>query len=247
VRKQQAVTDLHLVRALLGLHAVSNPRILDASYGRGGIWRGLPYKPTRLDARELADVDVVGNWNALASLFPPASFDVVVWDPPHVTDAGSGIVGADDWADRYGTLSPGLKGASIAPLFAPFLEAARAVLQPATGIVLAKIADQVHDERRQWTFVDLVLAARVAGFTSCDYAVKPHSSPTDPKWKNAFHLRSPTFWLVLRNGPSCHGPGVGRLRICVVDGIAFKAKRRDAMTCSDRCRQRRRRAAVQAN
>ena len=76
--KQRPVTDLHLIRALLGLHAVPNPRILDASYGRGAIWRGLPYKPTRLDARALDDVDVVGNWNELASLFAPASFDVVV-------------------------------------------------------------------------------------------------------------------------------------------------------------------------
>jgi hypothetical protein len=105
--KQPAVTDLHLVRALLGLHAVPNPRILDASYGHGGIWRGLPYQPTRLDARALDDVDIVGDWNDLASLFAPASCDVVVWDPPHVSDAGNGIVGAGDWGDRYGTRGSG--------------------------------------------------------------------------------------------------------------------------------------------
>src|SRR5437870_1916896 len=102
---------------------------------------------------------------SLASLFPPASFDVVVWDPPHVSDAGSGIVGHGDWGDRYGTLTPGLKGRTITPLFVPFLEAARAVLQPSTGIVLAKIADQVHSGERQWQFIDLPLASRAAGFT----------------------------------------------------------------------------------
>jgi hypothetical protein len=134
-----------------------------------------------------------------------------------------------------------LKGKNIAPLFAPFLEAARAVLQPKTGIVLAKIADQVHNGCRQWQFIDLVLEARAAGFTSCDYAVKPHTSPTDPKWIREYHWRSPAFWVVLRNGAARHGPGVGRLCICVVDGVAFKAKRSDAVTCSDRCRQRRQR------
>lgn len=187
---------------------------------------------------------MVGNWNDLASFFPPASFDVVVLDPPHVSDAGNGIVGARDWGDRYGTLTPGFKGKNITPLFAPFLEAARAVLQPKTGIVLVKIGEQVHSGPRQWQFVDLVLAGRAAGFTACDFGVKPHRSPTDPKWATQFHLRSPTFWIVLRNGKSCHGPGRGRLRICVVDGIAFKAARSDAVTCSDRCRQARRRAVA---
>jgi hypothetical protein len=171
--KQRAVTDLHLVRALLGLHAVPNPRILDASYGRGGIWRGMPYKPTRLDARALADADIVGDWDELASLFAPASFDVVVWDPPHVSDGGSGIVGHGDWGDRYGTLTPGLKGRTIAPLFAPFLEAARAVLQPRTGVVLAKVADQVHCGDHQWQFIDLVLAGRAAGFTDASMPSSP--------------------------------------------------------------------------
>jgi hypothetical protein len=39
-----------------------------------------------------------------------------------------GIVGGRGWGDRYGTLTPGLQGDSIAYLYRPFLEAARAVL-----------------------------------------------------------------------------------------------------------------------
>ena len=106
VTRRAPTTDPHILRVLLGLHAVTNPRILDASYGHGAIWRGLPYRPTRLDVRTELDVDVVGSWCDLVSLFPPASFDVVVWDPPHFSDAGQGIVGAASWGDRYGESLP---------------------------------------------------------------------------------------------------------------------------------------------
>jgi hypothetical protein len=106
------------------------------------------------------DTDVVGSWCDLARLFPPASFDVVVFDPPHVNDAGAGIVGGASWATTYGTHADALRGASsIAPLFGPLLEAARAVLEPTTGVVLATIADQVHTGARQWQPFEFRLAA----------------------------------------------------------------------------------------
>ncbi len=94
-------------------------------------------------------------------MFPSSSVVAIVFDPPHVSDAGHGIVGAAEWADRYGTRSPGLRGDNIAHLFPPFLVAARAVLQPETGSMLAKIADQVHTGTKQLQHVDFVMAARV--------------------------------------------------------------------------------------
>jgi hypothetical protein len=86
----------------------------------------------------------VGDWNHLADLFGPDSFDVVVWDPTHITDAGRGLVGDGSWADRYGTRSPGLRAVSVCHLFAPFPEAARVVLEPRHGTLIVKPADQVH-------------------------------------------------------------------------------------------------------
>ena len=237
-------TDPPLLRLLLGLHAVPNPRILDASYGRGVMWRRLPYRPVRLDVRAELDVDLVGSWCDLARLFPPASFDVVVWDPPHLTDAGQGIAGAAEWADRYGTHTAGLRGASIAPLFGPFLRAARAVLEPAHGIVLVKVADQVHDGAQQWQHVELIVAARALGWTACDYAIKTRAGALDdPKWRHRRHVRKPwSFWIVLRPGSACSGPGEALVRVCQSCGQAFRARRADAQTCGARCRQRRRRA-----
>jgi hypothetical protein len=239
------LTDPFIVSTLLALHAVPNPRILDASYGRGVLWRGLPFRPVRMDRRAGLHVGVVGDWNDLGSLFAPASFDVVVFDPPHISDAGSGIVGDGGWGDRYGTRGAGLESANVAHLFTPFLEAARLVLEPGTGIVLAKIADQVHGSARQWQDVLLVNAALAAGYTACDRVVKAHGGlPDDPKWLTQYHMRSPTSWIVLRNGPSCVGPGRSRLHVCQVCSVHFRARRQDAVTCSGRCRQRRRRAPV---
>jgi hypothetical protein len=208
------------------------------------MWRGTPYQPIRLDARADLNVDVVGDWNELANLFPPASFDVVVWDPPHLTDAGRGIVGAAQWGDRYGTRSVGLRAVNISHLFTPFLRAASAVLVPKAGIVLAKIADQVHSGAQQLQFVDFVNAARAEGFTVCDYSVKVRDAGIeDPKWTHRFHVRKPwSFWVVVRAGCCCKGPGASLLRVCQMCNLPFRTTRKDALTCSPRCRQRRRRA-----
>lgn len=238
-------SDPRILDELLVLHAVEHPRILDASWAHGRIWRGSRYRPVRFDARVELQVDVVGDWNNLGEYFEAGSFDVVVWDPPHINDAGHGIVGAASWADTYGTRTAGLQGDNINHLFAPFLASAQTVLTPGCGLVIAKIADQVHSGARQWQPFDFVFSARAAGFTPCDLVVKARSSSlTDPKWARQYHARSATFWIVLRNGPSCTGPGVGLLRICEGCGRAFRSKRRDARTHNAACRQRLHRRAV---
>jgi hypothetical protein len=237
-------SDAPFLCQLLEVHAVAEPRILDATYGDGVMWRGLPYRPTRMDLRPDLDLDVVGDWSAMPSLFGMASFDVVVFDPPHVTDAGDGMGAGSDWHARYGLDSPLTHGAdNIAHLYGTFLHAARAVLVPKTGIVLAKIADQVHDRAQQWQHVDFVLAARAAGFTVCDYAIKLRQQlgPVDPRWQQRYHVPKPwSFWIVARAGSSCRGPGVARHRRCAMCGAELDG-RRDALTCSPRCQKRRQR------
>jgi hypothetical protein len=74
-----------------------------AESGDGALLRR--HQLTRLDIRPETAPDVVGDWNELAKLFAAHSFDVVVWDPPHITEAGHGLVGSADWADRYGTVA----------------------------------------------------------------------------------------------------------------------------------------------
>jgi hypothetical protein len=83
-------SDATILAELLALHAVGE-RGLDASWAHGRIWSPAllkRYRLTRLDIRPETQPDVIGDWNRLGELFAGGEFDVVVWDPPHITDAG---------------------------------------------------------------------------------------------------------------------------------------------------------------
>lgn len=239
-------SDADILAELLALHAVGD-RVLDASWGHGKIWSQAllqRYRPTRLDVRPETQPDVVGDWNHLGDLFSPAAFTTAVWDPPHICDAGDGLVGRRRWADRYGTHSRGLRADSVCGLFAPFLTSACEVLDPRRGTLIIKIADQVHGGVLQWQPFELRRIALDLGWLACDYQIRVRAQPIDPKWIRQRHTRrSATFWVVFHAGARCPSPGLDLLRVCAGarDGHLFKPRRRDQLTCSDRCRQRRHR------
>lgn len=238
--------DAPLLAQLLELHAVANPRIVDCTYGRGAIWGRLPARRRiiKVDINaDLPGLDVVADWLDLGQHFAPGSIDVLVWDPIHVADAGR----TSQLYDRYVAPAHAVKGATgVAGLFPGFLDVAAQVVKHRTGIVLVKLADQVHAQRQQWQAFTFVPEAQARGWTACDYTIVIRPTPTpDPKHKHAYHLRKAhSFWIVLRHGPSCRGPGK-RLQYeftCHVCGKTFLARRADATTCSPRCRKRRSRA-----
>jgi hypothetical protein len=197
--------DQDALTALLALHAPPDPRILDVTHNRGRMWKGLPYRPHRSDRdpelHEQGFTDTVADFRELP--FPQGSFDVVVFDPPHQSDGGDNALGGD-WGERYGTA-----GYECDPsdTFDAFLTEAARVLVPRSGMVLAKIADQVHTVYR-WQHIDLVVAARAAGFTPCDLILRVALSRgqlIDPRWKRIGHVRQVhTYWLALRNGSQCY-------------------------------------------
>lgn len=206
-------TDQEALRRLLAIHAVAQPRILDVTHNRGRMWAGLEFRPHRLDSNPALHAegftDTVADFRALP--FAPWSWDVIVFDPPHISEAGrTGLVGerrGDNWALHYGTLSDGFGGASISWCFPLFLNEAARVLAIG-GVILAKISDQVHRAAYQWQHIDFILAGREAGFTACDLIVKIAKSRAgliDPRWRNVWHVRKVhTFWIVLRNSKECH-------------------------------------------
>ena len=50
----RASSDSGILSQLIGLHYYHEPITLDATWGRGAIWRGCPYQPTtRFDARPM--------------------------------------------------------------------------------------------------------------------------------------------------------------------------------------------------
>jgi len=226
---------------LIGLHFAVPPRTLDATWGRGVMWRGCLYQPsTRFDVRPMPGVDVIGEWRDLPSLFRPGTFQLVVWDPPHQTDGGERAFTKGVWAASYGTAADDLRGhANITHLYDGFLQAARPILEPG-GLLLAKIADQVHGGVQQLQAVELVIAARTAGWTVCEMVPKMrHVTPNDPRWRRQLHVRKAwSYWIGAHPGPRCTAMGVRLFRSCDACGREFRARRRDAKTCSGRCRSR---------
>jgi len=99
---------------------------------------------------------------------------------------------------------------------------------------------------------ELVAEAQRRGWTAGDYTIVQNTSGArrDPKHKAKYHVRNQwAFWLVLRHGPACHGPG-RRLKhelTCVVCVKPFWAKRSDAKTHDGTCRQALRRYRAKEN
>jgi hypothetical protein len=197
-------SDQDCLRDLIELHAPSEPAILDVTYGAGRMWRGLPWQPVeRVDSRPLPNLTWVGDFRHLPVEWNER-FDLVVFDPPHMTDAGRN----SRYAERFGASVESVQGhADIGHLYRPFLREARRVLRPG-GIILAKIADQVHRGVMRWQMVDFILATReTAGLTPCDRQIKDEpraSTLRGHNWQIQRHTRrAEVFWVVVRKG-ACH-------------------------------------------
>jgi SAM-dependent methyltransferase len=195
--------DGELLERLLGFYPRRRPRrILDATLNGGRFWRGSsrPVIGIDIDARHRPAI-VADNTKMP---FPDGSFDVVVYDPPHVPNQGKDRT--KDFNIRFGLGRRSLKenGYSFAHMYPPFLAEAFRVLRR-EGLLLAKITDYVHDHEYKWAHVDFMQAAREVGFQPCDCIVKVRKGPIiDPKWKVAHHTRRQhCFWLILRKSDRC--------------------------------------------
>lgn len=239
--------DAPILAELLELHAVAQPRIIDCTFGKGAIWGRLPIRASvvKVDIQPLPGLDLVADWRDLPSHYARGSFDVFVADPIFVADVGrtSTLYG------RYVANENPVKGDSVAHLFPHLLDVAAYLVKPGAGVCLVKMCDQVHSGRYQWQVYELVAESQRRGWTACQRKIVPNAAlgrirDQQHKWK--YHTRNECAeWIVLRNGPACHGPG-RRLKHefnCTMCGAKFSARRADARTCpGGRCRQRRHRA-----
>jgi len=168
----------------------------------GQVLGGSKRRVIGMDIDPRFNPDVVGdNTNMLS---PDKDFDVVFYDPPHIPNQGKDKT--KDFNKRFGLVvrSPKENGYTFSHTFPPFLREAFRVLRP-EGILMCKIADYVHHHRYQWAHVELLNAARQAGFVPCDCIVKIRKGPIiDPKWKHAHHSRRQhCYWLVFRKSDRC--------------------------------------------
>jgi SAM-dependent methyltransferase len=195
--------DAGLLERMLDFYPRRPPeRILDATVNRGRFWVGSARPVTGLDIDPRFDPDVVGD-NARMP-FADRSFDVVVYDPPHVPNQGRD--NAKDFTARFGLgrKSSAETGYNFTQMFGPFLQEAYRVLR-AEGVLFCKVADYVHNHRYQWAHLELVKAAVVAGLCACDCIVKVRKGPIiDPRWKHARHSRRHhCYWLLFRKSKRC--------------------------------------------
>lgn len=195
--------DSELLERLLSFYPRNDPQsILDATLNGGRFWRGSTRKVIGLDINPRYRPLVVGDNAELP--FRDQSFDVVVYDPPHIPNQGKDR--QKDFNVRFGLglRSPKDHGYTFSHLYPPFVREASRVLQP-EGILLCKITDYIHNHQYKWAHVDLIQAASAVGFQPCDCIIKVRKGPIiDPKWKIAHHTRRQhCYWLVFRKSGNC--------------------------------------------
>jgi SAM-dependent methyltransferase len=196
-------SDAELLEKMLDFYPRTRPqRILDATVNLGRFWEGSQRPVIGMDIESDLHPDVVGD-NHHAP-FQNDSFDVVVYDPPHVPNQGQDR--SKDFNTRFGLVlkSSAENGYNFAHLYPPFVREAYRVLKP-EGILFCKITDYVHGHRFQWAHVDLLQAAIAAGFCACDCIIKTRNGPIiSPRWKTAHHARRHhCYWLVFRKSNKC--------------------------------------------
>jgi SAM-dependent methyltransferase len=196
-------TDAELLDRMLEFYPRKTPeRILDSTVNAGRFWKGSTRPVTGLDIDPKYKPDVVGDNREMP--FENESFDVVVYDPPHIPNQGRDR--SKDFNGRFGLVLKATadQGYNFSHLYPPFVKEAYRVLIP-EGVLFCKIADYVHGHRYQWAHVELIQAAIAAGFCACDCIVKLRKGPIiDPRWKNAHHARRRhCYWLVFRKSHKC--------------------------------------------
>jgi SAM-dependent methyltransferase len=195
--------DNELLKLMLEFYPRKSPElILDATINRGRFWIDSDYQVIGLDIDSRYKPSVVGD--NMKMPFRSDSFDVVVYDPPHIPNQGKDK--QKDFQDRFGLVikSPKENGYNFNHLYGPFCKEAYRILKP-EGILLCKITDYIHHHRYQWAHVELINAARAVGFRACDSIIKIRKGPIiDPRWKKAHHSRRHhCYWLIFRKSNKC--------------------------------------------
>ena len=196
-------TDAELLECMLDFYPHRTARkILDGTVNKGRFWAGSTRPVTGLDIDPAHKPDVVGDNRDMP--FEDESFDVVVYDPPHIPNQGRDK--SKDFNTRFGLVlkSSLAQGYNFSHLYPPFVKEAYRVLNP-EGVMFCKITDYVHGHRFQWAHIALIKAAIEVGFTACDCIVKLRKGPIiDPKWKNAHHARRQhCYWIIFRKSSKC--------------------------------------------
>jgi hypothetical protein len=200
--------DPEALKILLDVHAIENPKILDCTYNKGKMWRGIKenYNIKTLDIDPSYNTDYIGDFRNIS--FIAEKFDVLIFDPPHLPTNAASENSSGIWK-QYGLTGDdgtGRTGDNVSDLFIPFFIEAKKILND-DGVIFCKIVDIVHNHKYQWQHIDLITAAQAQGMTACDMLIKTDPCGGNLKsnlWKNVYHLkRNHCYWIVIRNSAKC--------------------------------------------
>lgn len=193
-------TDQDCIRDLRTLHVPPIERCLDATWGKGNVWRGLPWYPDeRLDIRPLPGITLQGDFRSMPDDWTKR-FGWLLFDPPHDTERGKNST----YRERFVGDSPDFQhAANIEHMFAPFLSEAYRVLVP-RGIILAKIMDNTHRGRMQWMVKAFLNAVEAQpGLRACDRKILINTGAADQdNYEGEIrHTRTDyVYWICVRKG-----------------------------------------------
>jgi hypothetical protein len=195
--------DPEVLATMLEFYAWPEARVLDVTANERRMWKGIchPGGVVYADIDPAMNPDILADFRALPC--EPCSYDVIVFDPPHLPVAAASPESHAQFASSYG-LSHAPKADNIASYFAPFLTEAARVLS-AEGLIFAKLKDFVHNHSYQWMLAEFINAVKATpGLTPCDLIVKKDPSGgalKSSKWQRSHHVRNAhCWWVVVRKG-----------------------------------------------
>lgn len=221
---------------------------LDLTHAAGGFWKapappGLVVTSNNRDPFSSADLHLDFTATGLGS----GSYDLVVYDPPHIADGGTDSI----MAGRYGTIATtdGLR---------ELIEAgAREAWRIATVGVIVKVADHHHGGRylteTAWVqaAIDAPLYTKLETYRRRPLLCDRHQVEMVPRNNGATYLvfrhagpRHLSFQRLWERQEASRLAAMRKTRACSMCDMPIGDRRAGALTCSPRCRQRARRTAL---
>ncbi len=195
--------DNVLLTEMLDFYSFPGALILDCTANKRRMWKGIECSPSPvfMDIDETVKPDVVGDFCNMP--FEAESFDLIVFDPPHLPVASASPASLPQMGVSYG-LDQAPNSDNISSYFTPFLKEAKRILRP-DGLIFAKLKDYVHNHKYQWTLSDWIVAVKTTpGLTPCDLRIKRDpcgGNLKSSRWKKTHHARVVhCWWAVVRKG-----------------------------------------------
>lgn len=169
-------------------------RVIDVTYGQGNFW--TKYRPPLLESHDLA-IDGV-DFRSLPEL--DATYDVVIFDPPYITQGGRDTSTIPDFLNRYGLVDVPKTSGELEELIAAGLKECSRILKP-KGRLMAKCMDYVNGGRLVLGRHFVVTKALELGLEQVDEFIHYSGLGPQPPGRTQQHSRRAHSFLCVFQAP----------------------------------------------